>query len=194
MVSCIVVSQQSPYVQSTLHNQNFKRGGHSLSSVHAFKYLYILHSLILLHTSSYTLTHTHTHTHTHPHTHILTHISTQMTTASVVVQTRVVVTMPTRNPLFLFTKESITTSDREECFHWCWRYVYNTWWCNHDVTIDNDVLVLSPDPTHRMTQLSFFGLAPNLKGIFSLYTLQSYSISLRGFGYQFSLWVGVHGQ
>ena len=37
-------------------------GGHSLSSVHAFKYLYILHSLILLHTSSYTLTHTHTHT------------------------------------------------------------------------------------------------------------------------------------
>ena len=36
-----------------------------------------------------------------------------------------------------------------------------------------------------MTQVSFLRLAPNLKGIVSSYTLQSYSISLRGFSYNF---------
>ena len=28
--------------------------------------------------------------------------------------------------------------------------MYNTWWCHHDVTRDSDVLALCPDPTHTM--------------------------------------------
>ena len=79
---------RAPYIIKFLRG-----GGHSLSSVYILSYSY-----------------------THPHTPSHTHTHTQMITASyLAVQTRVVVTLPTRNLLFLFTEESVSTSDMEEC-------------------------------------------------------------------------------
>ena len=74
-IMCIVVSQQSPYVQSTLHNQSFKKGWALSFKRSCIQVFYILsYSYTHPHTSSHT--HAPTHTHTHPHTHILTHTHT----------------------------------------------------------------------------------------------------------------------
>ena len=89
-----------------------------------------MHTHTCMHARTHAHTHTHTHTHTHVHTHSPTFTPTQMITATrLVIQTSyngVVVTMPTRNPLFLFTEQKASASVIWRNVPPMLRYVYLT--------------------------------------------------------------------
>ena len=72
-IKCTVVSQQSTYVQSAMHDHQ-RGGGYSFkcSCIHLFKCLYIL-SYFYTHPHTHTFSYSYTPSHTHPHTHTPSH-------------------------------------------------------------------------------------------------------------------------
>ena len=151
-IKCTVVSQKSTYVWSTLHHHR-RAGMGPLSCVYAFICSGVC---TFFHALTCPPSHTHPHTHT-PFTY--PHRWQQQLAATVGWW------LPCQRGACYFC------SPKKASASVIWRnadvevqlYMYLTWWCHHDVTRDGDMLVLCPDPTHRMTQVSFLGLVPDLR-------------------------------
>ena len=141
-IKCTVVSQKSAYVRSTLHYH--QRGqwalfqAFMLSSVQVF-----IHSFMLSHAHPLTPSHTHPHTHTpftYPH-------RWQQQLLLWFRPATIGWWLPCqRGACYFCSPKKASASVIWRNGPLMLRYVYNTWWCHHDVTRDNDVLVLCPRP------------------------------------------------